>query len=269
MVLVGASVSISRQLVGAPLLWAQAVRYGLAALIFLAVARRSGSSISRPHGRDWLWLGGIAATGLVLFNVAVINGSAHAGPAALAVAIACAPVLLGAFGPLLEGVTPRRRVLLAALAVTLGSILVEGTGRTDAEGALWALVTLGCEVAFTLLAIPVLGRQGAWGVSLHSVWIATAILVVTGAVVEGPGALARVSLVAWGVVVAQAVMTVVAFVLWYTTVAVAGAARAGLLTGIAPVSAALIGLAAGASLPGPLVWLGMGIILGGLALGPA
>jgi drug/metabolite transporter (DMT)-like permease len=62
-------------------------------------------------------------------------------------------------------------------------------------------------------------------------------------------------------------MTVVAFVLWYTTVAVAGSARTGLLTGIAPISAALIGLAAGASLPGPWVWLGMLIILGGLAFG--
>jgi drug/metabolite transporter (DMT)-like permease len=267
MVLVGASVSISRDLVGVPLLWAQAVRYGLAALIFVAVKRRAGAGVYRPRGGDWLWLGGIAATGLVLFNVALIIGSAHAEPAALAVAVACAPVLLGAFGPLLEGGTPPRRVLVAAVAVTLGSILVEGTGRTDAAGALWALVILGCEVAFTLLAIPVLGRHGAWGVSLHSVWMATAMLVVAGVVAEGPGALARVGLVAWGVVVAQAVMTVVAFVLWYTTVSVVGAARAGLLTGIAPISAALIGLVAGASLPGPFVWLGMGTVLGGLALG--
>jgi hypothetical protein len=32
----------------------------------------------------------------------------------------------------------------------------------------WAVVVFGCEAAFTLLAIPVLGRHGPWGVSVHT-----------------------------------------------------------------------------------------------------
>jgi drug/metabolite transporter (DMT)-like permease len=44
-------------------------------------------------------------------------------------------------------------------------------------------------------------------------------------------------------------VTAFAFVLWYSTVAAIGAGQAGLLTGIAPVSAALTGILAGATRP--------------------
>ena len=43
------------------------------------------------------------------------------------------------------------------------------------------------EVAFTLLAVPVLGRLGPWAVALHTVWLAAAMLAVLAVVVEGPG----------------------------------------------------------------------------------
>lgn len=75
MVLVGSSVSVSRALVDAPLFATQAVRYTAAALILCTLARASRIPIARPRGREWLWLGGVAATGLVLFNVAVVRGS--------------------------------------------------------------------------------------------------------------------------------------------------------------------------------------------------
>jgi drug/metabolite transporter (DMT)-like permease len=62
-------------------------------------------------------------------------------------------------------------------------------------------------------------------------------------------------------------MTAVAFVLWYSAVAALGAGPMGLLTGIAPVAAALAGLLTGSRLPGPLVWLGMLIVVAGLVAG--
>ncbi|HQU41494.1 MAG TPA: hypothetical protein PK867_01725, partial [Pirellulales bacterium] len=46
-------------------------------------------------------------------------------------------------------------------------------------------VALACEAGFTLLAVPVLGRLGAWGVSLHAVWIAALMLAALGLVGEG------------------------------------------------------------------------------------
>ncbi|GAA4732485.1 hypothetical protein GCM10023328_09740 [Modestobacter marinus] len=67
-------------------------------------------------------------------------------------------------------------------------------------------------------------------------------------------------------------MTAVAFVLWYAAVGRLGTARAGLLTGVAPVAAAGVGVAMGGVAmggvaPGPLVWLGIAVVAGGLTIG--
>ena len=220
MVLVGSSVAISRTLVAAPLLTAQAIRYGVASVVLLILARACGARITRPRGREWLWLASISATGLVLFNIAIVRGVAQTGPAMIAVAVACVPVLLSVLGPLLQRQAPRRQVVLAAVIVTVGAVLVEGAGRVSAAGLAWAGVALACEAAFTLLAIPVLGRHGAWGVSVHSVWIGAVMLTVLGVVIEGPAAAARLTPSDFAAVAYLAVLvTVVAFVLWYSTVA--------------------------------------------------
>ncbi|GLV96735.1 EamA family transporter [Streptomyces lavendulae] len=288
MALVGSSVTVSRSLVGAPLFASQAVRYAAAALILIALARVAGVPLLRPRGREWLWLAGIAGTGLVLFNVAVVRGVAHAEPAVIAVAVASVPILLGLVGPLLEGGRPSRRVLLAAPVVVAGAVLVEGTGRTDAAGVGWAALALACEAGFTLLAVPVLGRHGAWGVSVHAVWLGAVMLAglavfterpVSGTAsgpasgpVSGPAAFAAGlgSLTAgqWAAVGYLAVLvTAVAFLLWYRTVAAVGSGRAGLLTGVAPLAAAGAGMLGGGAAPGPAVWLGLAVVIAGLALG--
>lgn len=268
MMLVGGSVGISRTLTGAPLFTAQAIRYAAATGVLFAVARSTRIPIPRPRGREWLWLAGIAATGLVLFNVAIVRGVAHAEPAVIAVAVACVPVLLAVAGPLAEHQAPGRKILLAALVVTGGSILVAGAGRADATGVAWAVVVLLCESAFTLLAVPVLPRHGAWGVSVHSAWIGTLMLIVLGGVTEGPGSAGRLTAADWAAIGYLAIMvTAVAFVLWYSTVAALGAGAAGLLTGIAPAAAAVAGIVLGSRPPRPLVWLGILIVICGLAIG--
>jgi drug/metabolite transporter (DMT)-like permease len=210
----------------------------------------------------------LAASGLVLFNVALVRGVAHAEPAVIAVAVACVPVLLGVLGPVLERQAPARRVLVAAAVVTAGGVLVEGTGRTDATGVAWAAVALGCEAAFTLLAVPVLRRHGPWGVSVHSVWLGAAMFAVLGLVFEGPTAATRLTPTDWLAMAYLAILvTAVAFVLWYSTVVAVGPGRVGLLTGVAPISAALLGMATGSGLPGWTVWAGILTVLCGLAAG--
>ncbi|WP_371675320.1 DMT family transporter [Streptomyces sp. NBC_01276] len=280
MALVGSSVTVSRSLVGAPLFASQAVRYAAAALILVALARVARVPLVRPRGREWLWLAGIAATGLVLFNVAVVRGVAHAEPAVIAVAVASVPILLGLVGPLLEGRRPSRRVLLAAPVVVAGAVLVEGTGRTDAVGVGWAALALACEAGFTLLAVPVLGRHGAWGVSVHAVWLGAVMLaglaVFAGGPASGPASgptaftagLGALTAGQWAAVGYLAVLvTAVAFLLWYRTVAAVGSGRAGLLAGVAPLAAAGAGMLGGGGTPGPAVWLGLVVVIAGLALG--
>jgi drug/metabolite transporter (DMT)-like permease len=268
MALVGGSVAVSHTLVGAPLMTAQAIRYAAAAVLLVILARCGRVRILRPRGREWLWLAGIAATGLVLFNVAVVHGVAHAEPAVIAVAVACVPIVIAVLGPLLNGQRPLPSILVAAGVVTVGGVLVEGAGRTDATGVLWAVVTLLCEAAFTLLAVPVLGRHGAWGVSVHAVWMATAMFALLALATEGPQAARRLDPADWGAVAYLAVLvTAVAFLLWYSCVSSLGPARAGLLTGVAPIAAAVTGLVALGAVPAPLVWLGILVVVGGLVTG--
>lgn len=270
MTLVGSSVGVSHVLTSAPLFTAQAIRYAVACGILLGLAKRARVMLSRPRGLEWLWLSGIAALGLVLFNVAVVRGVAHAEPAVIAVAVACVPVVLGVAGPLLERRAPSRRVLIAAVIVTAGSALVEGTGHTDAAGLAWAAVALVCEAAFTLLAVPVLPRHGAWGVSVHSVWIGAAMLAVLSVSTEGAGAVTRLTGADWEAMGYLALMvTAVAFLLWYSTVAALGAGLVGLLTGIAPISAAAVGIVIGGHVPSLPVWCGVLVVIAGLSTGLA
>ncbi len=268
MVCVGGSVAVSSVLAGAPVFTAEAVRYGGACLILVVLARLTGRRLSRPRGAEWLWLCGIAVTGLVVFNLALVEGSRHAEPAVLGVAVACVPALLAVIGPLLEGSRPRSSLVAAALVVTCGAGLVQGLGRTDAIGVAWAAVVFGCEAAFTLLAIPLLGRHGPWGVSVHATWLATAMFAVLAVAREGPAAVTRLSRPDWLAVGYLAVaVTAAAFVLWYSSVRRLGASRAGLLTGIAPVAAAATGVLLGGPAPRPLVWAGIAVVAAGLAFG--
>lgn len=268
MICVGGSVAVSSVLAEAPMLTAEAIRYAMACGLLVLLARLTGQRLRTPRGAEWLWLSGIAATGLVLFNIALVQGSRHAEPAVLGVAVACVPSLLAVAGPLLEGSRPRAVVVAAGFVVTCGAALVQGLGRGDAIGVGWAAVVFGCEAAFTLLAVPVLGRHGPWGVSVHSTWLAAVLFMGLGLVREGPAAAWRLRGADWLAVLFLAVaVTAVAFVLWYSSVSCLGASRAGLLAGVAPVAAAVSGVLLGGPVPGLLVWAGMAVVGGGLALG--
>lgn len=268
MVFVGGSVAVSSLLSGAPLFTAQAVRYTIACLLLLGFVRVVGGRVLAPRGVEWGWLLGVALTGLVVFNIALVHGSGHAEPAVLGVAVACVPLILAVVGPLLEHHRPRPVVLVAAGLVTGGAALVTGVGRSDGIGLGWAVVVLCCEASFTLLAVPVLVRHGPWGVSVHTTWLAAVIFAVLGLVHDGPGAVTRLrEQDVWAVAYLAVGVTAVAFVLWYSSVGRLGAGRAGLLTGVAPVAAAVTGVALGAPAPRALVWVGIAVVAGGLALG--
>jgi drug/metabolite transporter (DMT)-like permease len=268
MAAVGGSVAVSGVLANAPFYTAEAVRYGVACAILTGMAKVTGRPLRLPRGTDWLWLGGVAASGLVLFNVALVEGSRHAEPAVLGVGVACVPPLLAVAGPLLEGTRPRGQAIAAALVVTGGAVLVQGVGRTDGIGLGWAVVVFACEAMFTLLAIPVLRRHGPWGVSAHTTWLAAVMFGVIGMLHEGPGALARLDAHEWlATCYLAVVVTAVAFVLWYSCVGRIGASRAGLLAGVAPVAAAVSGVLLGHPAPRPLVWAGIVVVAAGLAAG--
>jgi drug/metabolite transporter (DMT)-like permease len=269
MVFVGSSTAVSGLLVDAPLATAQALRYAVACALLLAVAAAGGRRVHRPRGTEWCWLAAVAGLGLVLFNVALVRGAEHAEPAVFGVAVATVPLLLALAGPLATRHAPRPRTVVAALLVTAGAALVQGGGRSDAAGFGWAVVVVLCEAGFTLCAVPVLARHGAWGVSVHTTWMAAlgfGAAAAGGA--DGPLGAVRLDAVDLAAVAHLAVLvTAVAFVLWYSCVSALGAGRAGLLTGVAPLAAAGAGALLGAGTPSPAVWCGLVVVAAGLATG--
>ncbi len=270
MVLVGGSVAVSSTLSETHLFTAQAVRYAIACLLLVGFGRLTGRRLTMPRGAEWLWLIGVAATGLLVFNMALVHGARHAEPAVIGVAVACVPLVLAVIGPLQEGNRPTPVVLAGALLVTVGAVMVLGLGRSDAVGLGWAVVVLACEAGFTLLAIPVLRRHGPWGVSVHATWIATVAFAAVGVVKERPVAVTQLRGSEWLAVGYLAVgVTAVAFVLWYTCVRSLGASRAGLLTGVVPIAAAAVGVVLGGPMPTLVVWAGIAVVAAGLIIGMA
>jgi drug/metabolite transporter (DMT)-like permease len=268
MACVGSSVAVSGTIVDAPLFTLQAVRYTVAAVILLLTFRLTGRQVPRPRGTEWLWLAAVSMTGLVVFNVAVVRGVDHAEPAVIGVAVAAVPVLLAIVPPLVRRRRPPVILVVAALVVTAGAVLVQGTGRTDAAGVGYAALALACEAGFTLCALPVLLRLGAAGVSFHSVWMAAAGLVVLGIGTEGAQAVGELDASdALAALWLAVVVTAVAFLLWYASVGLIGAGRAGLFTGVVPITAAVGGIALGGETPGLLVWFGTAVVAAGVVLG--
>src|SRR5260370_13858681 len=104
---VGGSVAVSSVLAGAPVYTAEAVRYGVACLILVALALLAGRRLVMPRTTEWLWLARGTVTRLVMFNLALVDGARHAEPALLLVAVAFVPPLLAPLRPLLALTRPR------------------------------------------------------------------------------------------------------------------------------------------------------------------
>lgn len=264
---VGAGIAVSSWLTDYPVLTAQAARYALAAVILGVVAHRRGRREPRVGLRDWARIWVVAGTGMALFNVAVVRAVATGEPAVVATVVGCAPVLFALAVPALERRRPTLPVLAGACLAAAGAAAVEGFGMADAAALAWSAVALACEVGFTVVAEPVLRTISPLGLSLRACAVAAVLLAVASATIGGPGAMAAPSareLAAIGYL--AVVSTAVAFLLWYSAVRRLGAETAGLLCGLMPVAAALVGAAVTAA---PLRWqilAGTLLVAGGLGL---
>ena len=129
-------------------------------------------------------------------------------------------------------------------------------------------MVLACEAGFTLFAVPLLVRHGPWEISVHSTWIGAVAFLVLALAAEGPAEVWDLEGRHWAAMGYLAVLvTALAFVLWYSALRSLGPGRAGLLTGVAPVSAVMVGVLLGGATPGVAVWVGVATVAAGLAIG--
>lgn len=268
MLALGSSFAVSGLLIGYPPLASQALRYVLATAALALIARQRGMLSARLSWLDVGWLCAVALTGLVGFNLFLLAALAESEPAAVGVIVGCSPLVLASVGPLIDGRLPSGRMILAAATVSLGAAVAQGGDATTPWGVMYALLTLLCEAAFSLLAIPVLGRLGPLRVSTYVCGVAGLVLGIAAIAIEGRAAIPAPTAAQIGAVLYLAlVLTVGAFLAWYSAVGRLGVERAGLLVGLVPVSALIGGIVLGTGTlsPGGLVGavvVGAGVVVG-------
>jgi drug/metabolite transporter (DMT)-like permease len=177
-------------------------------------------------------------------------------------------VVLAFAGPLLEGRQVTGRVVLAAVVVAGGAAGVQWAGGgMSATGLLLALGALACEAGFSLLAVPHLARLGPLAVSAYACLLAVPMLAVWSLVAEGPTLPlpdaeqgAAFAYLAFGV-------TTFGFICWYSAVGLLGVERAGLFSGVLPISALAVSAALGVAEITPERLLAVAVVAGGVTLG--
>jgi drug/metabolite transporter (DMT)-like permease len=267
MFLVGTLAAVSSELNHYPLFGGQALRYALAAIILFAVARAKGLGLIRLSRRETLLLLALAATGLVLFNVCVVQATRHASPALVGTVLGAVPVILAVAGPLLARSRPSGRVLIAAAVVVIGATVTTGLGGGSPTGLLYAIGALACEACFSLLAVPLLPKLGAVRLSAYTGAVAVPMLLLAGTlsgggVVRMPTAAEAIALVYLGTVVSAG-----AFFLWYDALPRLGTDRAGLFAGVVPVGAIMTTVLLGLGAPTPTELGGAALVISGLTVG--
>jgi drug/metabolite transporter (DMT)-like permease len=263
--LVGSLVAATDFVESYPLAAGQALRYALAGLALLVVAR---GRLPRLRRNELVGLVALSATGLVLFNLFVVEGVRETDPATVGVIVGCVPIVLAFAGPLLERRPLSGRVIVAAVVVALGAAGVQWAGGgITAAGLGLALGALACEAAFSLLAVPHLARLGPLAVSTYACLFAVPLLAVWSLVADGaslplPDAeqAAAIAYLALGV-------TVFGFLCWYSAIGLLGVERAGLFSGVLPVSALVVSALLGVAEITPERLLAVAVVAAGVTLG--
>jgi drug/metabolite transporter (DMT)-like permease len=253
-----------------PLYGGQVLRYALSAAILFAVARARGLGLVRLAPRQALLLLSLSATGLVLFNVCVIQATRYASPTLVGTTVGAVPVVLALLGPLLARSRPSGRVLLAAMVVVAGATVTTGLGSGSLTGVLYAVGALACEACFSLLAIPLLPTLGPVRVSAYTQAVAVPVLLAVGLATDGAGLLRTPTAAeAAALLYLATVVSAGAFLLWYDALPRLGTDRAGLFAGLVPVGAIATTVLLGLDIPTVTELAGAALVVAGLLVGVA
>jgi drug/metabolite transporter (DMT)-like permease len=263
--LVGSLVAASDIVEDYPLAAGQTLRYTLAAAVLGLLAR---GRLPRLRPREALSLSALAATGLVLFNLFLIEGVRETDPATVGVIVGCVPLVLAVAGPLLAGRTVSPGVVAAAAVVALGAAGMQWAGGGIAFAALlFALGALACEACFTLLAAPHLKRLGPLAVSAYACLFALPMLAVWSLIADGASLPAPSLEQAAAIAYLGVPVTAIGFLAWYTAVGLLSVERAGLFSGVLPVSTLACSTALGVAEADPQRLGAVAVVAAGITFG--
>jgi drug/metabolite transporter (DMT)-like permease len=173
-------------------------------------------------------------------------------------------------GPAAARHRPAPRVLAAAALVTAGAGIATGLGAPSLTGLEFALGALAGEVAFTLLAVPLLPKLGPIRLSAYVSALATPMLLGAGLIANGKGAVPVPSPAeATAICYLAVVVSAGGFFLIYSALPRLGADRAGLFAGLVPFGAMGSALLLGTGTTRPADLAGAALVAAGVVTGTA
>jgi drug/metabolite transporter (DMT)-like permease len=200
--------------------------------------------------------------------VLVVEGVRETDPATVGVIVGCVPVVLAVAAPLLDRRPVSGRLLLAGVIVSLGAAGVQwADGGITWLGLGLALGALACEACFSLLAAPHLKRLGPLAVSTYACLFALPLLGLWSLAAGGPQLPAPSGAELTAIVYLGAAVTAGGFLCWYSAVGLLGVERAGLFSGVLPVSALACSALLGAAAIGPARLAAVAVVVAGITLG--
>ncbi|WBV42841.1 DMT family transporter [Pseudoroseomonas cervicalis] len=272
MALVGANVGVAKLLAGVlPIALIVGLRCLLACLVLWPLARaREGRS--RPSAAALRNLAAQAALGTLLYNAALLTGLRHttALEAGLVLATLPAVIALGSALWLRERLPPRQWAAAALAGFGMAALTLARLGQGEAGGSLLgnALVFVAVcgEATYVLLAKRLAGRVPVVTASFWMQAFSTLLLLPFCLPVLGAAAALAEPATAGLLVFHSLTASVLCLLLWYAGMKRAPAGVAGIFTALLPASAALVAVALlGESFSG-LHGLGLGLMLGSIAL---
>lgn len=271
MVIVGSSVVAGKyMIVELPIFLASALRFAFAAALIvpLQYIMEGWPRVSR---RSLCIMAAQAACGGFLFNVLLLSGLRTTTAAAAGIITSTTPAAMGLMGLVLMGERPTRRGL-AGIVLAVGGVLAvnlhgigDGLGGSTLAGNMLVLGAVLAEAAFLLLRKTVPEPLSPLAVST--------LMTVFGLVFFTPAALYQAQGFDFGAVGAGSwltvayygvVVTVAAYLFWFSGVTQVSAQTAGVFTAVMPVSAVVLSaLVLGEAITaGHLA--GAGLVLGGI-----
>jgi drug/metabolite transporter (DMT)-like permease len=271
----GGNFSISKfALEGIPPLAFSAVRFSVASILLLLVARKLGTTARLPR-RTLLSLIGLGIIGNTVYQSAFMTGLSLTSATNSAMIVASLPVIVAVFGTVLRIERATAMMWIGVLLGTAGVLLVvtgkgvhfspdslRGDGLVLLATLCWAFYTLGIR------------RAGA-GVDPLQITAITTAAGTPGLVLLGlPGVLRQdwsgVTAATWGAMAYSAFLALVlSFVLYNRAVQAIGTTRTALYNCVTPLVAMLIAWQTLGEVPTPVQYLGVGLVISGVLVSVA
>jgi len=246
MILVGSNVAIAKAiLTELPAALLACLRFALVGLLLLPAPLR----LTRAHWRltpgQWLALIGLGLFGVVFYNLGMLYGLRWTGATDAAIVTSTIPAVVALLSiPLLGEKLGRRGALAVLLSVAGMLVITLPAGQASAGSWIGNLMVFGAVVSEALYVIAS-RKLGSAFPPYAMIWIVNLMgligLAPLAALEWNSVAFADVPAWVWGLLVLYSLSAgLFAFVLWFAGIRHVPANRAGLFTGMLPVSAALV-----------------------------